>query len=57
MLGNSQQVLDWGMAPGRGLMEDEAEGRRRGKAVPGCGVQALSSGWKADAATRPSADE
>ena len=35
------------MAPGRGLMEDEAEGRRRGKAVPGCGVQALSSGWKA----------
>ena len=47
MLGNSQQVLDWGMAPGRGLMEDEAEGRRKGKAVPGCGVQALSSGWKA----------
>ena len=45
LLGNSQQVLDWGMAPGRGLMEDEAGGRRRGKAVPGCGVQALFSGY------------
>lgn len=45
LLGNSQQVLDWGMAPGRGLMEDEAEGRRRGKAVPGCGLQASFSGY------------
>lgn len=46
LLGNSQQVLDWGTAPGR-EMEDEAEGRRRGKAVPGCRVQALFSVWKA----------
>ena len=38
------QPAGLGLGDGSRKGADEAEGRRRGKAVPGCGVQALFSG-------------